>query len=69
VTASGGIGVAAEHTAARDRDTGNRKRSFYLEGGPYETGLHAGTFGRDGNLGYGGEFCRNVVFDFIGRNF
>ncbi len=68
-TNAGSVGVAAEHMTARNRDTGKPKRSYYLEGSPYERGYLLGLLAEPEISDMAVNFVDNIVFDFIGLEF
>lgn len=68
-TAAGKLGVVAEHTTARNYDTGRKKLSYYLEGTPYERGYLLGLLAEPEISDMAVNFVDNIVFDFIGLEF
>lgn len=68
-TASGRLGVAAEHMTAKNYDTGQRKISYYLEGTAYERGYLLGLLAEPAIADMAVRFVDNIVFDFIGLEF
>ncbi len=68
-TASGSLGVAAEHTSAATYDTGQKKLSYYVEGTPYERGYLLGLLAEPSIADMAVSFVDNIVFDFVGLEF
>ena len=53
----------------RNRNTGKPKRSYYLEGTPYERGFLLGLLAEPEVADMATNFVDNIVFDFIGLDF
>lgn len=68
-TASGRLGVKATHITAKNRDDGKRKKSYYLEGTPYERGYLLGLLAEPEISDMAINFVDNIIFDFIGLEF
>jgi hypothetical protein len=68
-TDSGMTGIRAEHTTAKNYDTGKSKASYYVEGTPYERGFLLGQLAEPEISDMTETFVDNVVFDFIGADF
>ena len=69
VTASGSMGVAAEHKTAVNYDTGQKKPAYYLEGTPWERGYLLGLLDEPAVADMAVSFVDNIVFDFLGLDF
>lgn len=68
-TSSGKIGLLAEHKTAHNQDTGAPKKSYYLEGAPYERGYLLGMLAEPEISDMAIHFVDNILFDFIGLEF
>lgn len=68
-TESGKLGVMAEHTEAKNYDTGEPKKSYYLEGAPYERGYLLGLLSEPEISDMTVHFVDNMIFDYIGMEF
>jgi len=61
----GHIGVAAEHTGARNFRTGRPKKAYYLEGSPGVMGWLLGALAEGDVSRMANEYVQNVAFTFI----
>jgi len=61
----GRIGVAAEHSGARNFRTGRPKKAFYLEGSPRVMGWLLGALAEEDVSRMANEYVQNVAFAFI----
>lgn len=68
-TASGKLGVMAEHTTATIYGNGQKKPSYYLEGTAYERGYLLGLLAEPSISDMAVNFVDNIIFDFIGLEF
>lgn len=68
-TASGKLGVVAEHVSVTNYGTGLKKLSYYLEGTPYERGYLLGLLAEPSVADMAVSFVDNIVFDFLGLEF
>jgi hypothetical protein len=68
-TASGRMGVAAEHKTAFTYETGQKKRTYYVEGSAYERGFLLGLLDEPSMADMAVNYVDNIVFDFIGLEF
>ncbi len=69
VTAAGRIGIEARHDTAINYDTGEKKKSYYIEGTPYERGFLMGLLAEPIISDMTINYADNIVFDFIGAEF
>ena len=68
-TASGSMGLAAEHQTAVLYGTAQKKAAYYVEGCPYERGYLLGLLAEPAVADMAVEFVDNIVFDFVGLEF
>ncbi len=68
-TQSGKLGILAEHQTERNKDTGAPKKSYYLEGKPYERGYLLGLLAEPEVSDMAVNFVDNILFDFLGLEF
>lgn len=61
----GRMGVAVEHSKARNIKTGRPKRAYYLEGSPRVMGWLLGVMAEEDISRMANEYVQNVVFAFI----
>lgn len=66
---SGRMGLTAEHRTARNYDTRRKKKSYYIEGSPYDRGYLLGMLAGPEIEDMAVNFADNIVFDFIGADF
>ncbi len=66
---SGGLGVMAVHKSAKDYDARRGKRSYYLEGTPYERGYLLGLLAEPQIAEMAVRFTDSIIFDFIDMEF
>ncbi len=65
----GRIGIEARHDTASNYDTGQKKKSYYIEGTPYERGFLLGRLAEPEIADLAVNFADNIVFDFFGLDF
>lgn len=68
-TPSGRIGLEARHILAANYDTGERKKSYYIEGTPYERGYLLGLLAEPEISDMAVNFAGNIVYDYIDMKF
>lgn len=66
---SGMMGLEARHKTAVNYDTGEKKKSYYIEGTPYERGFLLGLLAEPEIADMAVNFADNIVFDFLGLDF
>lgn len=67
-TAAGRIGILAQHMNSKNYDTGQKKKSYYIEGTPYERGFLLGLLAEPEISDMAANFSDKITFDFFGTD-